>query len=84
MGILRLILFLIIIFYLFHLIGKILFPLFVSNKINNAQKRRQKEYEDYINHKKAEEGKVNFEYDNENRKRRNKDEGEYVDYEEIR
>ena len=76
----RILIFLVIIYYAIKLISE----LFVSNRISNAERRRKKAYNDYLNRKKAEEGKVTFDYDDNNkRKKRYTDEGEYVDYEEI-
>ncbi|MCL2073378.1 MAG: DUF4834 family protein [Marinilabiliaceae bacterium] len=62
---------------------KLISELLVSNKIKNAEKRRKKAYDNYINRKKSEEGNVTYDYDEKKRKKRNRNEGEYVDFEEI-
>ena len=69
-----------VIFYAIKLIGE----LFVSNRINNAEKRRKRAYDNYVNRKKSEEGNVSYDYDGNRKNRRNRNEGEYVDYEEIK
>jgi len=60
------------------------FPFLISNKINNAEKKKRKAYADYVAQKRAEEGKVTIENVDKSKKRSNNLDGEYVDYEEVK
>jgi len=80
---LRVLLLIIVIFYAFKLLGKLLFPYFISKKINNEENRKRKAWDDFLFRKKSEEGKVTVDYNGNKNKKRNND-GEYVDYEEIK
>lgn len=85
---LKIIIFAVIIHYLFKLVFRFVLPLFISNRVKNSQKKKEKAHRDFMERQKAEEGKVTIEYNGSNskkKKQKNMDEkGEYVDYEEIK
>jgi len=82
-GFLKIILLILIIFYAFKLLGNLLFPYIISKKINNDEHRKRKAWDDFLFRKKSEEGKVTVDFNGNKNKKRNND-GEYVDYEEIK
>ena len=81
---LKIIIFFILFYYIFKIIGRFLFPFLITNKINNIEKEKRKAHADYVARKKAEEGKVTIENLDKNKKGSNTFEGEYVDYEEVK
>lgn len=81
---LKILVFLIIIYYLFKLIGQIFLPIFMTNRIQKMEEEKQNAYRDYINRKKKEEGKVTVEGKSNSSHRQNLDKGEYIDFEEIK
>lgn len=83
MVLLRIILLLIIIYYVLKLIGRLIFPYVFTRKINKNEQQRQKSWDDFLFRKKYEEGNVTVDYNSKNKKSRNKD-GEYIDYEEVK
>ncbi|MDG5799353.1 DUF4834 family protein [Marinilabiliaceae bacterium ANBcel2] len=90
----RVLIFLILFYYLFKIIGRIFLPLFISHRINKKQREQQRVYKDYIRKKKGEEGEVVITYEEpvNNRKQKQKSKssnsdnsaGEYVDFEEVK
>lgn len=80
----RVILFLIIIYYVLKLIGKIFLPIFLTHRIQKMEEEKQKAYRDYIARKKKEEGKITVDGKSNIHENRNLDKGEYVDFEEIK
>lgn len=80
---LRILIFLIIFFYLLKLIGQIFLPLFITRRMQKMEKDKDKAYHDFIYKKKKEEGKVTIDRKIKNRDNLDKKTGEYVDYEEI-
>lgn len=81
---LRILIFLIIIYYLLKLLGQVFLPIFMTNRIQKMEQKKQKDYRDYINRKKKEEGKVTVEKNASTTGHTNSNEGEYVDFEEIK
>ena len=95
MGVLfKLIVFFIIGYYIFKLAFRFLLPLFVSHQARKMQDKQEKAQRDFKNRRRSEEGKVTIEYDpsqkKKNRGHQNKNnddpgqDGEYVDFEEIK
>lgn len=80
----KVILYLIIIYYILKLIGRIFLPIFVTNRIRKMEEDKQKAYKEYINQKKRNEGKVTIDRVPEKSGKHNGNDGEYVDYEEIK
>lgn len=81
---LKILVFLIIIYYLFKLIGQIFLPIFMTNRIQKMEEEKQNAYRDYINRKKKEEGKVTVEGKPNTPNNQNLEKGEYIDFEEIK
>lgn len=79
----KIIIFAVIIHYIFKLVFRFVFPWFISNRAKKMQQEKEKAHRDYMNRKRNSEGKVTIEYDTSNKKRNNRQEGEYVDFEEI-
>jgi len=79
----KIIIFAVIIHYIFKLVFRFVLPWFISDRAKKVQKEKEKAHRDYMNRQRNQEGKVTIEYDTPNRKRKNTQEGEYVDYEEI-
>lgn len=82
---LRIILIIIIIYYLFKLIGRYLFPYLLKNQVEKMKKKQEQAQKDYMNQRKEQEGKVTIDYNSKkNQQKKDTDQtGEYVDYEEI-
>jgi hypothetical protein len=83
MGLLRTILILLAIYFLFRFIMRVILPLLLKNYIE----KKQKEFFGQQQHfDKKEEGKITVKKGSslKNKKKTNDDEGEYVDYEEIK
>ncbi len=80
MQLLKTILIILIIYYLFKLIARYLLPWFAKYFINKAAKKYQNQYKEPPRKK---EGEVNIEY-SPNKKRKLDDLGEYVDFKEMK
>lgn len=78
-------LFFIVLFYLiFKVLAKFLFPWLLASGINKMNADKQRNYQDFIKNKKQEEGRVSVDYVPPKAKHSSSDEGEYVDYEEVK
>lgn len=77
---LRLILWIIIIYILFRLLVRYVFPFLVRYFVKKSQ---DKFYEENPNIRRKKEGEVSIDYVPEKDKKKKDDEGEYVDYEEV-
>ena len=85
-SLLKIILFTVLLYYLFKGIFRYLFPFLISNQAKKMQKKQEQAKQDFVNQQQKNEGKVTIEYDpsqKHNEKNRG-NEGEYVDYEEIK
>jgi len=83
MGFLRTILFIVIFYYLFKLIGRVILPRILNmavNKMNQAHRQR----DEYIHQQKKQEGKVTIQKTEKKDKKVSSDLGEYIDYEEVK
>lgn len=80
----RFILFVAIFYLLFRLLTRIVLPWFVVSKFNKMQKDQQKATQDLINKKRKEEGKVFVDYIPNKGESSKGNDGEYVDYEEVK
>lgn len=81
---LKIVVFLIILYYLLKIVGQVFLPVFMTNRIRKMEEEKQKAYRDYINQKKKQEGKVTVEVKNTPKGHINPNEGEYVDFEEVK
>ncbi|WP_462317679.1 DUF4834 family protein [Marinilabilia sp.] len=83
---LKIILFAVLFYYIFKGIFRFLFPYLITNQAKKMQKKQEQAQRDYFNKQRQEEGKVTIEYDSSQKQsRKNRgDEGEYVDYEEVK
>jgi hypothetical protein len=81
----RIILIFVIVYYVFKLLGRYLFPYMVKNQVEKMQEKQARSHRDYANQRKAQEGKVTIDYNTKkNKQKRDNDQpGEYVDYEEV-
>jgi len=82
---LKIIAFLIIFYYIFKVIGRILFPFLLKKGVENIQKKQEREFDRFREEAAKHEGEVRVET-----KRNSKSptkphdiEGEYVDFEEV-
>lgn len=82
--ILKILVFLVIIYYLLKLVGQVFLPIFMTNRIQKMEEEKQKAYRDLINRKRKEEGKVTVEGKNKTKGHINPTEGEYIDFEEVK
>ncbi len=80
---LKVIIFLIVFYYLMKIIGRIFLPLFIANRVQKMEQNKKKAYSDYINKKKKEEGKVTID-GNYKTSSTYSNKGDYVDFEEIK
>lgn len=86
MGLLRTLLVLIIVYYVFNFLGKYIFPLFIKKVVSNAEKkfREQQQTKTYSNSNEGKVGETVIDKKPANYKEGNKQVGDYVDYEEIK
>jgi hypothetical protein len=80
MGLLRIILYIILIYYLFKVIGRLLFP-FVIRKGMEQMEKHQKTYDNST--ESVKEGEIIIEKKPREPSEEKQDNGEYIDYEEI-
>lgn len=83
MGLLRTIFFLIIFYYVFRFIVKVLFPLFITNRVRKMQNQHFGPSNNNYQHREKE-GKVTIQKNTKSEKKTPDDLGEYVDYEEVK
>ncbi len=84
MSLLRTLLILGIIYYSIRFIGKFVFPLLVNKVANNAQKKMQDRMEEIFRQQnKGAEGEISITRKSTKKKNRD-DEGDFVDYEEVK
>jgi hypothetical protein len=81
---LKVIVFLIIIYWVLKLVGQIFLPLFITHRLQKMETDKQKAYRDYIARKKKEEGKVTIDGKTKNLNSKDSNNGEYVDFEEVK
>lgn len=83
---LKIILFAVLFYYIFKGIFRFLFPYLLSNQAKKMQQKQEQARKDYFDKQTHEEGKVTIEYDSSQKQsRKNRgNEGEYVDYEEVK
>lgn len=81
----KIILFLIIFYYLFKIVVRVFLPIFIRNRVQKMASAKENAYKDYVNKQKQNEGKV-FVTHNPSEKRSTQSDldGEYVDYEEVK
>lgn len=77
-GFLKTIGIIVIIYYVLKFLGRLLFPIVIKKAVNNMQARQSS----YQNERKRE-GEVTIEKDPKQQGRHNRNEGEYVDFEEV-
>ena len=68
--------------FLFRLIGKVLLPLFITNRVNKMT--RNKSQQDFRKETKKNEGRVTIKKTQEHKKMTPDDMGEYVNFEEVK
>lgn len=81
-GIFRTIIFIAIVYFVIRLFTRYLLPLIVENKVKEMQKKMQ-EQQRQQKHSGKREGEITIEYDPGSKNVRNRDEGDYVDFEEV-
>lgn len=82
----KIILFLIIFYYLFKIVVRVFLPIFIRNRVQNMASHKENAYKEYVHKQKQNEGKV-FVTHNPSEKRSSTQsdlDGEYVDYEEVK
>lgn len=87
MGLLRTLLILIIVYYVFKFLGKYIFPLFIKKVVSNAEKKFREQQQQTYSNSSSNQGKVGetvIDKKPANYKEGNKKVGDYVDYEEIK
>lgn len=85
-GLVKTLFYIIIFYYLFKLIGRIVLPLIVKKGFERMQQQQHNAASAFRDQARQQEGKVTVHKSSDQRKGRNMDdnEGEYVDYEEVR
>ncbi|MBN2519893.1 MAG: DUF4834 family protein [Bacteroidales bacterium] len=85
MTLIRIIFFFIIFYYLFKLIGRYILPWLIKKFFNRMTQQQSNVYQRTKQEYKKKEGEVTVHYNTDkNKKRRSDNEGDYVDYEEIK
>ncbi len=82
-GLFRTVFFIIIFYYIFKFIARVVLPLFIANRVNHMRNQGNN-LNDYANQKKKEEGKVTIQKGKPSQKITTEDMGEYVSYEEVK
>ncbi|ASB49091.1 DUF4834 family protein [Alkalitalea saponilacus] len=88
----KVLLFLIIIYYVFKIVGRIFLPIFMTSRIRKMEEQKEKAYREYLKQKKRNEGKVTVDQVPHQKKQQprktrpfnNDSSGEYVDFEEVK
>jgi len=84
MGFIRTILFIVVVYYLVKVVIRYILPLLFGNYMN----RRMNDFSDQFNRQRStntkKEGEVTVDFPSDHKSTKNKDRGEYVDYEEIK
>ena len=82
-GLLRTIFFIVVVYFILKLFTRYVLPLILENKIRQMQRNRNGSNQKH-NQPREREGDVTIDYGNQNsRNSQNKNDGEYVDFEEI-
>lgn len=85
LGLLKTIFFLLIFYYSFKVIGQLLMPFLIKRGFAKMQKRQEQATNQYRTKAKQEEGKVTVHVNhNKTKPTPQQDNGEYVDYEEVK
>ncbi len=82
-GLIRTLLVFFVVYYVFKFATKYLLPLFVSNRINKIKRDQEQAQSNWVKQKKAEEGKVTINQPSKGGKK-SSNEGDYVDFEEVK
>ncbi|TAJ13830.1 DUF4834 family protein [Marinilabiliaceae bacterium JC017] len=86
-GLFRTILFLVIFYYLFKILGRLALPFLVKKGAQRMQNQQQQAYQQYRQQQKQQEGKVTIQQEPKNSSTQSakakNSEGEYVDFEEV-
>ncbi len=83
-GLLRTIFILVVIYYGFKLLVRYVLPYFLKNYVQKEMNKNQKQHQNNTHQRTGKEGAVNIDYVPEKKKKIAKNEGEYVDYEEVK
>ena len=81
-GFFRTLLLIVLFYYIFRFIGRVVIPYLLAKGINRMANKYQHK-ENFTNKRKQEEGKVTIKSTSNNKKKTSPDLGEYVDYEEV-
>jgi type II secretory pathway component PulL len=82
-GFIRVLAIIILVYYIFKFIGRVVLPWFIKHQVNKFQQRQANAYRDYHHEQKRREGEVTVQYQKKADNSKHRD-GEYVDYEEIK
>ena len=82
----KIILFLIIFYYLFKIVARVFLPIFISNRVQKMASEKENAYKEYVQKQKQNEGKVFVTHNPSDKKSPSKGDldGEYVDFEEVK
>lgn len=83
MGLIKTIAIIIIVYYGFKFIGRYVLPLFVKRMVDNVEKKYKEQQQNQYQDEKAKVGETVIDKKPSNMKESKKDEGDYVDYEEL-
>lgn len=83
MALLRIILLLIIAYYVIKLIIRLFFPYFFRQYVNNKT-GGSGDRKDYTKQSRKKEGEITIDYLNKKKKRISKDKGDYIDFKEVK
>jgi hypothetical protein len=80
----KLIFYLIAIYLIVRFFTRLLMPVVMEDYVEKAKKKAESDRQEYLKQNKQREGKVSIDYVPPVSKKINKDEGDYIDYEEIK
>ena len=80
----KLIFYLIAIYIVVRFFTRLLMPVVMEDYVDKAKKQAEKDRQEFLKKNKQKEGKVSIDYVPPVDKKINKDEGDYIDYEEVK
>jgi predicted membrane protein len=84
MGFLRVLLVLVIVYYLFKFLIRIFLPLFLTHRIKKMAEEKERAQKDFVERQKRDAGKVTVNYIPPKEGNKETSDGEYIDFEEVK
>jgi hypothetical protein len=83
-GFLRMIFYLIVIYIIVRFFTRLLMPVVMEDYVSKAKKQAERDRQEYLRQHKQKEGKISIDYVPPVDKKIKKDEGDYIDFEEVK